>query len=236
MKKFAPLCLLALTPLAHADFWGVKGDIGLWRPDYSGSLADGAYHLSDIGYGHEDHIYAHLYVEHFIPLVPNFRLSIVEGDSERSVNSPMPTNGNAGDVLTTGVDLSHVDITAYYELLDNWVKLDLGLSLRKFDGGVSIATPMGSDSLDMDDAIPLLYLQAELELPFTGWSLGVEGNYTEYDDYEVSDYSVRLRYLFDAVLDLGFEIGYRDLQVDFSQSFGADISQGGPFAGFAFHF
>ncbi|HEY7885246.1 MAG TPA: TIGR04219 family outer membrane beta-barrel protein [Cellvibrionaceae bacterium] len=234
MKAIISFLLIVLSPLSHADFWGIKGDIGSWRPDYSGSLNGGDYSLSELGYGEEDHLYAHLYIEHFFPLIPNFRLSIVDGSSQQSINNPTSINGDT--LVTTAVNLSHVDVTAYYELLDNWFNFDLGLSVRKLDGGVSLDTLLSSDSSSMDDVVPMLYAHAELELPFTGWFIGAEANYTEYEDYGISDYTVRVRYLFDAVLDFGLEVGYRDLTLDYDKSFGVEITQGGPFAGFAFHF
>src|SRR5690606_18328521 len=103
MKKSIFLLLIALSPLSHADFWGVKGDVGSWRPDYSGSLNGGNYSLSELGYGEEDHLYAHLYVEHFFPLIPNFRISVVDGNSQQSLNYPANVNGD--DLISTSVNL-----------------------------------------------------------------------------------------------------------------------------------
>lgn len=231
MKKPAvilALCSAFLSPALLADVIGVKGDSGLWRADFGGEL--GGVSASTLGFSDEDGQFFHLYVEHPIPLVPNARLSYTDISAERS-----ETLANQ-QLAQSRIDLSHVDATAYYELLDNWVNLDLGLSVRLFDGAIAFDSVAGDQKIELDDGIPMGYLLAEAELPFTGWSAGAELNYTEYDDYTISDYTVKLRYLFDAVLDVGFEVGYREFTLDLDKGFGADTDLSGPYAAFAAQF
>ncbi|MDO3386448.1 TIGR04219 family outer membrane beta-barrel protein [Gilvimarinus sp. SDUM040013] len=219
---------LMFTHATQADAIGVKGDAGIWRSDYSGDISQ--FDVSDLGFSEEDNQYFHLYVEHPIPLIPNARLSYAD------INSSTTFSTAGIDLAQARIDLSHVDATAYYELLDNWVNIDAGISLRKFDGKVNVDAGATDANLNLDDVLPMGYLLVEAELPFTGWSAGIEVNYTEFDDYTISDNTVKARYLFDSLINVGFEVGYRQLEVDLSKGFGIDLKLTGPFAGLALHF
>ncbi|MBU2885075.1 TIGR04219 family outer membrane beta-barrel protein [Gilvimarinus agarilyticus] len=242
LKIGAVASALVFSPYTLADFIGAKGEAGVWRTDYSGDM--GSASADDLGFNQEDGQYARLYVEHPVPLIPNARVSYADISSRKS----WELAGAEAGVAT--INLTHVDVTAYYELLDNWVHLDAGLSLRHYDGEISVAAGnlgnlLGLDSgwgelvnhsMTLDDALPMGYVLAAAELPFTGWSAGVEINYTEFNDYTISDNTFKVRYLFDAVVDLGFEAGYRQLNFTLDKGFGVDLNLSGPFAGFAFHF
>lgn len=231
LKIGALTSALFFSQMTLADVIGVKGEAGIWRADYSGDM--GSYGVGELGFNDEDGQYVHLYAEHPVPFIPNARISYADISSNKT--------WRLGDIDggTATIDLTHIDATAYYELLDNWINIDAGLSLRKFEGRASVSSPLGgltTGSVNIDDVIPLGYLLVEADLPFTGWSAGIEVNYTEFDDYFISDNTIKLRYLFDALLDVGFEIGYRQFDFDLSKGFGVDLDLSGPFAGFAFHF
>lgn len=257
MKNVLATCsMLIISPLALADFWGVKADAGIWRPDYSGGIASNNFNgsnirLSELGYGSESNSFFHIAIEHPMPLIPNFRVSYTNINSEKTRNlNDFLGEENAlvdlSDISTsTNIDLTHLDITAYYEILDNWINFDIGLSLRQFNGGISANVFIANEPVldttsraNLDDILPMVYVLAEAELPFTGWSLGIEGNFTSFEDYKINDYTLSLRYLFDSLVDVGFELGYRVLNVDINKNaFGiANIELAGPYAALAFHF
>lgn len=242
MKNLLIACsLIILSPLAHADFWGVKADVGIWQPDYDGDFEATQNNLKAFSHGSESNAFFHISIEHPVPFIPNFRLGYSDINSHKTITLndliedtdivDLPTTS-----LTTDIDLTHIDATAYYEFLDNWVNLDLGISLRQLDGTIGISSVNLSESITLDEVLPMAYILAEVELPFTGWSVGAEGSFTEFEDYGINDYTLKVRYLLDSVLDVGFEAGYRVLQVDISKSFGADIKLAGPFVALAFHF
>lgn len=220
--------LTLATPGTMADVLAIKGDLGVWRTDFDGTAGDS--HLSDLGFSDENSQYFHLYAEHPVPLIPNFRLAYADITSTQSLST-----AGAG-LYTAKMDFSHIDATAYYELLDNWVNLDAGISIRTFDGGVSFDSLITSEKLTIDEFIPMLYLLGEVDLPFTGWSVGLEVNYTEFDDYRISDTTAKVRYLFEAVLDLGFEAGIRQFTLDLDKSFGVDVDLNGPYLGLVAQF
>ncbi len=243
-------CLLLLSSFSQADALGIRADVGLWQPDYDGNFDTVTTNLENLGHGDENNAFFHLYIEHPVPLIPNGRISFANitsnktqtpsqlSDSPLTIDSTVPLTDLS---ITTNFDLTYVDLTAYYEILDNWINLDLGLSVRQFDGKIEGSATLGSDTveaetLELDDAIPMAYALLEIDLPFTGWSAGVEGNITDYDDYSIDDVTLKVRYLFDSVLDVGIEAGYRRYNVDISKGTGVNLELEGPFAALAFHF
>ncbi|WP_020210445.1 TIGR04219 family outer membrane beta-barrel protein [Gilvimarinus chinensis] len=229
MKKFASvIALTTLAPLSVADVLAIKADAGLWRTDYDGEL--GGINTSDLGYTDENSRFFHLAFEHPIPLLPNARLAYTDINASRSIR------WNNQQIVDSKIDVSHIDATAYYEILDNWINVDLGISLRQFDGEIN-ADLLGSESgISVDDVVPMGYALLEAELPFTGWRAGVELNITDFDDYKVSDYTLKLKYLFDAVVDVGFEGGYRSFSLTLNKSYGADLDLTGPYASLVMEF
>ena len=65
----------------------------------------------------------------------------------------------AGGTVSTELDLTHTDAVMYYELLDNVVSLDLGGTLRVFNGHARAASRSRtlSESVDIDIAMPMAY-------------------------------------------------------------------------------
>jgi len=82
-----------------------------------------------------------LILEHPISALPNIRYQgyALDSSDNSSTNPGVNFNGgalNAGNVSTSSFDLNHDDIVLYYQLLNNWVDLDMGVDLKRFDGCV----------------------------------------------------------------------------------------------------
>lgn len=235
--------LLLAAPLASADFLGVYAGAGQWQGDYSGQLGDPDFDVdvSDLGMSESDNNYFYVAFEHPIPLLPNARIQHTSISSKQS--------GDVGDIfridgqtfapgeIDSDVDLTHTDFTLYYELLDNWVNLDLGVTIRQFDGYVWAEGDFGEQqSVDLDEAIPMVYGKAQFDLPLTGFAVGAQGNVVNYDDNRLTDLAVNASYTFQSVLDLGVEIGYRQMNLEINEDVTADIDLKGPYAAVTLHF
>lgn len=243
MKKLTLATTLALlSPLAAADsILGVYAGAGQWQADYSGDAGDPSINVNELGLSEEDNNFYYIALEHPVPIIPNIKLQKMDISSEQTavINQTFTIDGTtftAGTEVATDFDLSHMDIVLYYELLDNWVNLDVGLNIRKFDGHVIAVSEFESESVDLDEAIPMVYAKAQFDLPLTGFSMGLEGNVISYDDNRLTDYSAKLHYMFDSVLDLGLEIGYREMSLEVDDDVEADIQLKGPYAALLFHF
>jgi outer membrane protein len=245
MKKLTIAATLALiSPFAAADtIFGIYAGAGQWQADYSGNAGDPSIDVEALGLKDSDNNYYYLALEHPVPLIPNIKLQKVDISSSQTavINQTFDIDGTTfviGSEVISDFDLSHVDATLYYELLDNWVNLDVGLTIRKFDGYVTANTADGqvSESVDLDEAIPMLYAKAQFDLPFTGFSAGLEGNAVNYSGNSLTDYSAKIHYMFDSALDIGIEAGYRQMSLDIDEDVTADITLEGPYVALLFHF
>ena len=234
----------------QADVVGFQIGSGIWQPDYSGSFAlDGptqgtVIDIERIGFDHESHNDLWLKLEHFIPIVPNFKLSSVGFDATVStvLSNDIVYGGEMFSAnIDTRFDMSSTELTFYYELLDNWINLDAGFTFRQFDGQSSISgTTSGTGTTvsvreDLDFIMPLFYLDARIDLPFTGFFVDSTMNTISTSDDVISDINVSLGY--ESEPGLGARLGYRTQELDFSESdFDADLEFKGTYLNLFYHF
>ncbi len=145
---------------------------------------------------------------------------------------------NATETVRTTFDLSHDDIVLYYEILDNWINLDIGLDLKKFDGEVSIvgSTNTNTSSIKIDETLPLLYLSARFDLPFSGFYVGADISSFSIDDSSADDITLKLGY--ESGSGLGIEGGIKTFSIDLDDADDLDteIEYDGAFINGYFHF
>lgn len=237
------LTLAAITPATFADtIFGIYAGAGQWTSDYSGKAGDPAVTAKDLGFTDSDNSFFYVAIEHPIPVLPNIKLLHQEIKSSQSAT--LDQTFGLGDVNFTGeinsdFDLSSNEATFYYELLDNWVNIDFGVTLRQYDGYLKAEAEnnSASENVDLDVALPLVYGKFQFDLPLSGLSLAVEANMIEYQDNQLMDYNAKVAYLFDSVLDLGLEAGYRklSLKVD-DDDIQTNLDLDGPYVGAMLHF
>jgi outer membrane protein len=237
--------LLMISGLAQADTLGLTIGASAWQQSFDGTIRSGDQGSSidlDNDLNYDNDTGANLYVsfEHPIPLIPNFRAEYTELKVEESNTLIRNINVNGSDYVNTtslesSTDLSHTDLTAYYELLDNWISLDVGVTVRFFQEGIELSALDQADEIKIDHTLPMLYAATKFELPLSGLYVGARANASNYDDKEVFDYSVNLGYETD--LGLGLELGYRALTIEeSSRKQDYDIEVNGAYAGVFFHF
>lgn len=250
MKKTAIAAALALSAglssTANADFLGFTIGANNWQQEFSGSvrsdITDTIDIENDLGYT-DDEGNNNFYVafEHPIPLIPNVMLARTELEVSGEATSTFEFEGISFDgSVSSTTDLSHTDATLYYEILDNWVSLDIGLTIRSFDEGVTISGSVaggGSDTaeLEIDGALPMFYVGAKFELPFSGLYVIANGNWIGYDDDTIMDYKAALGY--ESSIGLGLEIGMRSFELEYEDDEEyADLTIDGMYAGVFYHF
>ena len=220
---------------ASADFLGVYVGGGSWNHDPSGDFnttQTGSTNIdmkSNLGLSDESEAYVWAAFEHPIPFLPNIRLE----------KTSLGHTGTAGSVNFNGVtvngaatiSLDSTDAILYYRLLDNWVNFDLGLNLRKIDGEFAI----GSESVSVSESIPMLYMAAQFDLPFSGFSVGADYSLVSYSGSKYDD--LRLRALYEMGV-VGFEVGLRTttLELDDVDNINAKIDFDGIMLGMFLHF
>ncbi len=244
--KYSQIAIaLALTgALASADTLGVYVSAGQWNAAYSGDIQNGADQVNierDLGLSDDNQNTYSIAFEHPVPLLPNLKLRHQDLQTNgSSVLTRSFTYGNTtfsvSDTVTSDFDLSHDDYILYYEILDNWVSLDVGLNVKKFNGDVRIETTQNSESDTLDDSIPLLYARANFEFPLTGLSLDVEASGATFSGDSFIDMQAALRYETDALFYA--ELGYRriSLNADDVSGINVDLAIDGAFLNFGLHF
>ncbi|WP_372972688.1 TIGR04219 family outer membrane beta-barrel protein [Marinobacter sp.] len=234
------LSAIVVVPAAQADVLGFGASIGYWDSDLSGKAAKGGDRVNvenelDLSNNTEANLSA--FLEHPVPLLPNVRLSYVTVDQTgRGELSSGYDNIPAGAQVDSSLDWRQTDLTFYYEVLDNWVNLDLGLTARDLDAELEVVDVAGltSSKTEVDAVIPMGYAAARFDLPLTGVSVGVNGNVISYDGDSVYDYDVYGQY---AVAGFQLRAGYREMAVDYEDGNDRlDIDIGGPFASVGFSF
>jgi len=231
---------------ASADtLLGVYVGVGQWQGEYSGNFGAVPVDIDDLNVGEESNNTYFIALEHPLPILPNIRIQHVslETQSEATLNEGFIFDDiafPAGENIVTDIDLSHTDAVLYYEVLDNWVNLDLGLTLRAFEGDASVTSVNTalSESVELDDVIPMLYGKAKFDLPLTGWSIAASANVISYDSNSLNDYSAAIAYHSDLliVFDLGVELGYRSMKLELDEDINTDVEITGPYASFTVNF
>lgn len=239
--RYLLLSLLLLPLSAAADFAGVSVGLGFWNQSPSGDVAYKADSIDvedDLSSEGSNEVMAWVRVEHPIPMIPNFkvRYSPMELSGSGNLSDPI-TFGNTtftGSVRTGG-DLDSVDLTAYYQVIDLLVDLDVGLNLKIIQGDILLEGPSGSEARDLEGAIPMLYARAAAELPLTGLTANLEGSGLSFGGDGVFDYELSLGYELGigmgAEMAIGAELGYRAVQLDLDDlgDFEADVDFDGFF-------
>lgn len=229
--------MVLASPLAVADVIGIGANVSYWHSELSGTAAKGSDQVDvedDLDLSSDDNVNLTAMFEHPIPLIPNVRLNYTS--IAQSGNGNIGTDGfddiPAGVPVDSDLDIDQIDLTLYYEVLDNWVNLDGGLTIRRLDGELKIQdrgnlSPQPLSKTEVDAFIPMVYVSARFDLPFTGVSVGVEGNGISYSGDSVFDATAYAQY--DMSL-LRLQAGYRQMNIDYEDGNDTlDVELGGPF-------
>lgn len=227
------LALTVFSSAASADALGLYAGGGVWKHDPSGSfgsVGDGSIDVeSNLDYSGENDAYFYAAFEHFVPLVPNVRVEAAsmghEGTASGLTFKGTAVNGNSS------INLDTTDVIAYWRLLDNWVNFDFGLNVRQLDADFIV----GSQSITVSETIPMLYVAAQFDLPFTGFSVGADINTISYSDVTYQD--VRIRAIYEIGV-IGFEAGIKSttIELDDVDNINADLEFKGIMFGAFLHF
>ena len=219
-KRLIALAILAASASisSQADVVGVTAGAYMWKQNWEGDVKAGSDSIDmndDLGYDDETGKSFYVALEHPVPVLPNIRLQSTDLDitEKGKLTKAYTFDGKVytvGEEVESTTDLSHIDGTFYYEILDNWVNLDVGLTVRMFDGEVSIKGASGEGSIEIDAPLPMAYVNARFELPLTGLYASALGNVIAYGDNKVTDMTVALGYEYGVV---GLELGYRNFDV-----------------------
>lgn len=235
---------LALPVVAQADTLGFLVGANTWSQSMTGQVQSGSSQIdvqNELSIDDQTQGNFYLAFEHPIPIIPNVRVqhTLLDMAGSNTLTEDIDFEGitfPAGSEIDSIVDLTHTDATFYYEVLDNWISLDLGLTARIFKEGVAITSTGESAALTIEQTIPLVYAMAKFEIPATGLYVSARGNGVTYSSNTLVDLEANLGYEFD--FGLGVEAGYRIFQLDYEDSSteAADVKVDGAYVGVFYHF
>ena len=163
-KRILAVTFLLLTSIAaKADFVGIHGGAGYWDSQIGGEILINAVNLEDdlnITGNSSNHVWFAL--EHPVPLLPNIRIAATQledsGDGTISQDFVfLGTSYTISEQLYTEIDLTHADVTLYYEIIDIGMDLDVGVTARWIDAKVSIENFTESAEV----VVPMIYARAK---------------------------------------------------------------------------
>ncbi len=236
IKKLTLATLLTATAL-QADTIGGEISLGMYNHSPSGNASYTLPHTplstnidleDDFGWDDEQDIIIKAYFEHPVPLLPNIKIAYSSlGHSGKGIVEGFSWGGIIGldGAIDTSLDLDMYDLTLYYELLDNAVEVDAGLTVRYFSGDLSVRTlvnlgsrfmsvsaGLSEESTDLSLWVPMLYGKVKFNIPNTDISLQAEANGISWQDTSFYDYEVGARYTL--AMGLGLEAGYKAIHLD----------------------
>ncbi len=228
----------SLATTASADFIGLKLGASNWAPELTGTFSSGTNTTIDLvgelGLDDPTSSSLQLIFEHPIPILPNIKYQNFELESVGSSNIPLADalsfeGESYSGTVTSTFDLTHDDIVLYYEILDNWINLDIGIDLKRFDGEIGLSDNSGANptSVLVDETIPLLYLSARFDLPFSGFYIGADINSISIGDSSAEDSTIKLGYISES--GLGIEGGFKkfSLKLDDANNLDTDLEYDG---------
>ncbi|MEO0444017.1 MAG: TIGR04219 family outer membrane beta-barrel protein, partial [Pseudomonadota bacterium] len=186
----------------------------------------------------DDHNVITAILKHPVPGLPNIRIQNTDLDTNANgtLTATLEVDGtlfSASEDIATDLDLSHTDITFFYSPINNWVQFDMGLTGRYFNGEVVVVGNVaGTESIDLDNWIPMFYFGTRFELPFSGLYLDANLNAIGFSGNKLSDFSAALGYVADmagfaglTLAGLSAELGYRafTLEIDDINDFEGNI-------------
>lgn len=229
------------STMSFADtILGFYAGANYWNYNMSGNVNSSESILGNVDIDYNDDSSAVFYaaLEHPVPFLPNIKLqqNNIQSNGIMTIDNISSFPDQSVNV-DTDLDFSHTDVMLYYELLDNWVNLDFGLSFKNFDGYTYFyAENMIDEHSKFDDWIPMLYAKGKFDLPFTGFSASATIEALSFDDNKVTDLALAVGY--ESGSGFGAEAGYRNLTIDLQTigSLKSDITMDGFYLGVNFHF
>lgn len=258
---FTPLLvatLLALNTDAYADALGLRAGVEYWKADLSGEaqalnpkvkVQSKPINFDEWQFYGETYNSIWINFEHPVPFVPNIRLNYTNIENYKARTRKItagPTNYFVQESVALTFD--SIDATLYYEVLDNWINLDVGLTARGLNGAFESVQTIGAGNLtapnvsktNLNEVVPMVYLNGRVDIPFLN-GLYVQSiiNFASLDGNTLYDANASIGYDFDlTALDIGVYAGYRHLVLD-SKNMGnlyADATMDGLMTGLEIHF
>lgn len=239
------LALLMLFPFSvHAAMLlDIKVGGGIWDAEVFGNVNhNGTFAKVKEDLLLKDELGEYLFakVEHPFPMIPNFLvrkygIATTGGGTVTTGFTFGGTSYTTGDSITSELNLDHTDLTLYYQLLDNILILDLGITAMVINGNVAVTRSAVRNNKMIDTTIPMVYYNLGIEFP-SGFKFEFVGDHIDMSDGYYCGLDTKIVY--EPSQYYGFEFGFRDnkFKFDGKKSLYSDIDFEGLFFNAYLHF
>ena len=231
------LILMTASNGVYADVLGLTGGKTIWVAELTGesqSTASRAAKQKPVDFNKlalTSEYYSGLWLEleHPLPFVPNIRMSYTNIESAKRVRDTTVVPGGDGievsnpQNIDTALAFNNLDATLYYQILDNWVNVDLGLTARKLDGYLDVFYELSEQfprnfphsNTELHQIVPMLYGKTQFDIPGTSIYLQAMANGVTYNGDTFVDAEAKVGASLDVLpgLDLGMALGYRTMKL-----------------------
>ena len=249
MRYTAALCagLLALlgASAAQADtIGGIYLSADYWQYDGTADVAQTGKKKSQFSFDQQQQPALAVSIEHPVPVLPNVRVRYVplKGNDTQNVNVLEFGGLTFGQDVNLDIDLTSTDMILYYEVLDNVVSADIGIAAKLIQGEIVAKEKFSlkKHKISLDQPVPMIYASAGGKLPLTGFSVKAEVAGVSYQNNQLTDAQVEIKYDFidNMAVDIGLKAGYRQLSATLEdvEDTDADIDFKGPYLGLEVNF
>lgn len=149
-KIMAVAGLFGLMPVStSADtLFGIYAGAGTWEQQFSGDVSSGNSTVDvedDLALDDDSNTVFYVALEHGVPLLPNIRAQhfAIDVDGSNVLSRSIEFNGETFELsedINTAIDLRQSDAVLYYEVLDNYLSLDVGLAVSFIEGSIDVAS------------------------------------------------------------------------------------------------
>ena len=235
MRIILTFMLLAACAMGRADTLGVYASVGYWAFDYDGDVLTDVSLDDDFDITKNGSLMADVSFEHPIPMLPNVRLAYsgLDDSSTGVLTRGFNFEGTPftiGQAVSSELDLTHIDTTLYYELVDLGFDLDLGVTGRFLNGKLSV----NGVSEDLTTVVPMVFAHTRIYLPFSGTYLGAVANVGS----AIVDYQLKVGWATENFIfpEFGIEAGYRNFDIDDDDDVDLNVDTDGAFISLVAHF
>jgi len=224
MLKSALFAISLASAASAATVLGFGAEVDYYSPTVSGdfsyteSTITTSTHFSD---DTQESYQLGVYLEHPIPVLPNIRIDYTPETTFSGTDSVVGTNK---------VSFKQLDGTLYYELLDNVVDLDVGVTFKSLEGKVE-----GLVNQDFNVVLPMLYVGTGIKIPALPIQVFGDVKYVAYSGDSVVDARAKAIWTIFAGLQAQAGLRYESIKID-TQDIKADVGFKGPFVGLGYTF
>jgi hypothetical protein len=128
----------------------------------------------------------------------------------------------------TATQVEQFDARILYPLTSKGLEVGLGLNIRYIQGISNTTVNGAQQKTHLESTIPALHARALFDLPFQGFSAGLEGSHTGFSD-QLFDYRAQLRYEWTNGLGLQGGWQHQQMSLDLSEDTDTTFASEGPY-------